>query len=196
MKTIKKWLETLPEPYRSQALKNFENDHDYKEYINESRSELSSALNWAFHWDQTPEGKEYWSKLYYDCQRPEFLTIIEPKEGAFHIQVSSSNKGECCDFYPPGSIHEVKRDEERGLIDLKHNVCEVFPFVKYKVIDKPTETKECPCCNNDFPTDWPFIEIKRTGHGPCCQRCYCKRYFSGDWETFIDLIKQQELKLK
>lgn len=118
------------------------------------------------------------------------------KENQFYIQVNSSNKGECCDFYPPGSIHEVKRDEVRGLIDLKHNVCEVFPFVKYKVIDKPDETKMCPCCKNDFPIGWPFIEIKRTGHDPCCQRCYCKRYFSGDWETFIDLIKQQELKLK
>lgn len=54
MKTIKQWLEELPEPYRTQALENYEN--------NKVQS-LSFALINAFEWYDTPEGIEYWADL-------------------------------------------------------------------------------------------------------------------------------------
>ncbi len=58
-KTIKEWLETLEEPYREQALVNFEsycNDDDQVESVIE-------ALYQAFYWEESPEGHRYWSKL-------------------------------------------------------------------------------------------------------------------------------------
>jgi len=58
MKTIKQWLETLPEPYRSQALENWDG---------ESRKVKSSsaAIGSAFKWWKSPEGIKYWENFYY-----------------------------------------------------------------------------------------------------------------------------------
>lgn len=54
--TIKQHLETLPEPYRAQALKNCKHT-----YILKGRSRtLALALYYAFDWDQSPEGRKYW----------------------------------------------------------------------------------------------------------------------------------------
>lgn len=55
MKTIKQWLEELPEPYRTQALENYE-----RKQMSHS---LSLALASAFHWHYTPEGWNYWFEL-------------------------------------------------------------------------------------------------------------------------------------
>lgn len=57
-KTIKEWLEDLPEPYRTQALNN--TDEDLLEITEETQSE---ALNTAFWWSETKEGHDYWSQL-------------------------------------------------------------------------------------------------------------------------------------
>jgi hypothetical protein len=53
MKTIKEWLETLPEPYRSQALKNGID-------MGKERSSLFKAINSAFVWSNSKEGFDYW----------------------------------------------------------------------------------------------------------------------------------------
>lgn len=57
-KTIKEWLEELPEPYRTQALNNMEVDEPYSG--DEETANLSKALHSAFLWDKTREGLDYW----------------------------------------------------------------------------------------------------------------------------------------
>jgi len=58
MKTVKEWLEELPEPYRSQALKNTR-DSDGKLEV----KSLVTALECAFLWMLSPQGYHYWSEL-------------------------------------------------------------------------------------------------------------------------------------
>jgi len=57
MKTVKQWLETLQEPYRSKALKNMTADED-------KRDSLSSAIRAAFVWSATEEGFDYWDEVH------------------------------------------------------------------------------------------------------------------------------------
>lgn len=53
-------LKELPEPYRSQAIENY----DPNFYLaGEKVKTRSDALGWAFDWDASPEGKEYWQAL-------------------------------------------------------------------------------------------------------------------------------------
>lgn len=58
MKTIREWLEELPEPYRSQAFRN-------TPCINTDlyAPSLKYAIVRAFVWHKSPEGFEYWEKL-------------------------------------------------------------------------------------------------------------------------------------
>lgn len=60
MKTIKEWLETLPEPYKEKAL-----EYAALENTLETRQEtLHDALHSAFIWKQTVQGFEYWKGLF------------------------------------------------------------------------------------------------------------------------------------
>ena len=59
-KTIKEWLETLEEPYRTQALNNLDSDTEDDIVLN-----LYTALSCAFVWESTLEGHGYWAKLSY-----------------------------------------------------------------------------------------------------------------------------------
>lgn len=61
MKTIREWLEELPEPYRSQALENFEAQKT-KDRL-PTRQSMYWAIYGAFHWDDTPQKHDYWSKF-------------------------------------------------------------------------------------------------------------------------------------
>lgn len=59
MKTIKEWLETLEEPYKTQAFINTSNEMLEEETIN-----LSYALLDGFIWSDSPEGSEYWDNVH------------------------------------------------------------------------------------------------------------------------------------
>lgn len=66
MKTIKEWLEELPEPYRTQAIDNMNQAterHGLRVDLIEEES-LSKALCGAFSWALSKEGASYWSYLY------------------------------------------------------------------------------------------------------------------------------------
>lgn len=64
MKTIKEWLETLPEPYRAQALKNIaEHPFDDKTDLTTPVESLAEAID-SFEWFATEEGHDYWEELY------------------------------------------------------------------------------------------------------------------------------------
>ena len=56
-KTIKEWLQELPEPYKGQALQHAHSGHLEREVPN-----LRQALLCAFSWDSSPEGHKYWQR--------------------------------------------------------------------------------------------------------------------------------------
>lgn len=58
-KTIREWFEELPEPYRTQALKNASVDK-----LGEESESLAKALFIAFVWMETREGLDYWDVLW------------------------------------------------------------------------------------------------------------------------------------
>lgn len=64
MKTIREWLEELPEPYRTQAIENYNNQEcnfnlrfGLKE---QEHNSLKDALFSAFAWGHTEQGYEHW----------------------------------------------------------------------------------------------------------------------------------------
>jgi hypothetical protein len=57
-KTIREWLEELPEPYRSQALANRSERTDPVKADTQA-----DAVGMAFDWGSSPEGGKYWSWL-------------------------------------------------------------------------------------------------------------------------------------
>ena len=57
-KTIKEWMELLPEPYRTEALANMwweDKDNNY--------STAAEALRQAFNWSRSAQGTVYWKDL-------------------------------------------------------------------------------------------------------------------------------------
>jgi hypothetical protein len=64
-KTIKEWLEDLPEPYRSEALANFDDYVEiYPTKLREKELSTKHAIINAFNWEGSTEGGEYWRKVY------------------------------------------------------------------------------------------------------------------------------------
>jgi hypothetical protein len=57
MKTVKEWLQELPEPYRTQSLENCTNP-------DEEVKLLSEALGYGFYWGRTKQGYMYWSDIF------------------------------------------------------------------------------------------------------------------------------------
>lgn len=64
-KTVREWLETLPEPYRTQAIENTRtlNGEAGEDIFNALDTEASSALHGAFVWSDSHQGFKYWNNL-------------------------------------------------------------------------------------------------------------------------------------
>lgn len=58
MKTVRQWFEELPEPYRTQALANTE-----EEMLDIDDDSVAGSLLGAFRWDSSLEGHEYWQDI-------------------------------------------------------------------------------------------------------------------------------------
>lgn len=56
-RTIGDYLNTLPEPYRTQAIDNRDSSWNKGKVLADS---LTDALDKAFDWGKTPEGEDYW----------------------------------------------------------------------------------------------------------------------------------------
>ena len=61
MKTVREWLNELPELIRSRAIRNAEDYH--KPFLDESEIRLRQAVSGAFIWHETPEGYEFWNAV-------------------------------------------------------------------------------------------------------------------------------------
>lgn len=59
MKTIREWFNSMPEPYRTEALVNCS-----MEDLDKQKPTLKQALSGSFYWAKTPQGADYWLKFY------------------------------------------------------------------------------------------------------------------------------------
>lgn len=62
MKTVKQWLEELPEPIRTQAFENnrFQGKEDH---LSHEADELEDAINHSFGWDISVQGFKFWESI-------------------------------------------------------------------------------------------------------------------------------------
>lgn len=65
-KTIREWLECLPEPYRSQAIANVQK-HDTKKSLDKKRTSIVKSLN-ALRIGAWDEGLHYWQILIWNLE--------------------------------------------------------------------------------------------------------------------------------
>ena len=62
MKTKKHWIDTLPEPYKAQALENITSEgRNTEEDMGTLFPTQASALAGAFTWQISPQGGNYWA---------------------------------------------------------------------------------------------------------------------------------------
>jgi hypothetical protein len=61
--TVKEWLSEMPEPYRTQALENLQNNNGYAGSNNICKS-THSAITYGFLWQTTPQGVDYWRAVW------------------------------------------------------------------------------------------------------------------------------------
>jgi len=89
MKPILTWLQSLPEPYRSQAVKNCVRP-------NQVVATLQQAIYWAFDWGYSAEGIDYWADLNKRVMTPLFRveTILKQKMEKYGAQLSVSSGDE------------------------------------------------------------------------------------------------------
>ena len=67
MKPILEWYKDLPEPYRSQAIENYDGKIEF------SKSQVDAISN-GFVWRTTPQGYLHWSRIIIRARRGEFDT--------------------------------------------------------------------------------------------------------------------------
>ena len=73
-KTIREWLEQLPEPYRSRAIGQIDT---WFGMPCGSIHNVADAISWFADWNKTKEGAAYWTNL---CQRAEDGEFDRPAE--------------------------------------------------------------------------------------------------------------------
>ncbi len=67
MKTVEKWLKTIPdETIQTKALTNME-----WETRDDLRPTLSNAVHTGFNWIRSPEGYNYWKKVFDNLKKKE-----------------------------------------------------------------------------------------------------------------------------
>lgn len=66
-KTIKEWLETLPEPYRTEALENAD-----KRDLKYPQPSLAEAISASSVWVDTTQGHDYWEDICIRAEAGEF----------------------------------------------------------------------------------------------------------------------------
>lgn len=66
MKTIIEWLGMLPEPMKSQAFENAQ-EQRRKDIFNDKVDSLSKAINDIMAWCETSQGDEYWAMIHGAC---------------------------------------------------------------------------------------------------------------------------------
>ena len=66
-KTNREWLETLPSPYKEQAMENMD-----EEAANTISTSLAMAIEGAFVWRTSTQGEDYWEEIFSRAYKGEF----------------------------------------------------------------------------------------------------------------------------
>lgn len=74
-KTIRLWLESLEEPYKTQVLENIASSRPQS--LDDTASSISSAINLSMDWSRTPQGHEYWQTIHDYLDRNDTNAIPE-----------------------------------------------------------------------------------------------------------------------
>lgn len=64
-----RWLSTLPEGLREQALEN--RDRSFGDY-SDNPEDLADAIMHAFQWSDTPDGHDFWSRIHDNAEGGEY----------------------------------------------------------------------------------------------------------------------------
>ena len=83
------WFSKFPEPYRTQAIKNWKNHKVYK--INPNGplfDNIVAALSGAFVWEDTPEGVTYWLNLSVNTPLLSEIKINPPKNSGWYHDIN------------------------------------------------------------------------------------------------------------
>ena len=63
--TAREWIELIADPeIREKALANIDNPAITGIYLNEKLTSVNYAISYAFRWENSKEGHEYWDNLY------------------------------------------------------------------------------------------------------------------------------------
>ena len=81
MKPILQHLEELPEPYRTQAIENYENPELEFPKRKAACKTVMDALEVAFDWERSPQGNDYWGECWVECKS----RLSKPKETLQHF---------------------------------------------------------------------------------------------------------------
>ncbi len=107
MKTVREWLECLPEPYRGQALANAEKSN----MLDGRHESLYDALSSAFYWEGSPQGHDYWSEYSSTVYVGEAVSVSEPPCAPINalsaIHAIALKKG-----FPVEEIMSIQADED------------------------------------------------------------------------------------
>lgn len=71
MRPVLEWYEDLPEPYRSQAIENYDGNVEFA-------GSQENAIAYGFLWKKTPQGQgfDYWFNISIRARRGEFDTPL------------------------------------------------------------------------------------------------------------------------
>jgi hypothetical protein len=72
MKPILEWFELLPEPYRSQAIENYNPEWEKKSVKGINGNEVADSLDCGFQFEKTPQGFKYWLAIFNRALSGEF----------------------------------------------------------------------------------------------------------------------------
>lgn len=100
MKTIREWLELLPEPYKGQALTHSSG----KESLDLEENTLFDALASAFIWNESAEGEEYWRTVAEDKVLPYAGQTEPPTNAISALHAIAAKEG-----FPVEGIESVKK---------------------------------------------------------------------------------------
>jgi hypothetical protein len=90
---VRKHLEMLPEPYRTQAIENAERLGELKPWDTcEIENRIARAIGCAFVWGSSPQGGSYWVAVYDRAQLGEFDP--KPKEVRIPFSIDRYDSGD------------------------------------------------------------------------------------------------------
>lgn len=143
MKTIREWLRTLNAPHEIRARLNCIKQKGIKK-LEDQAYNLEEAIDAAMKWDETPQGYDYWERIYCDTgshtisaegNKPEALTPTPntmSKYAAMPVATPTLVFGtDVTDMTPPGLIATISANNKQ-IKDLEETEIE-SPYITQQI---------------------------------------------------------------